>query len=99
MTIVVQALELGGSGPTVMVKDTGYPTRASSQSLQDAPPATLHATVVQSVLDAGCRLTGKPVCMNWPLAPPGSTTGPVPPLIRASPTVYRAVLQAVLRPL
>jgi amidase len=63
MTIVVQALELGGSGPTVMVKDTmdvaGYPTRASSQSLQDAPPATVHATVVQSVLDAGCRLTGK----------------------------------------
>jgi amidase len=63
MTIVVQALELGGSGPTVMVKDTldvaGYPTRASSQSLQDAPPATRHATVVQALLDAGCRVTGK----------------------------------------
>jgi amidase len=63
MTIVVQALELGGSGPTVMVKDTldvaGYPTRASSQSLQGAPPATRHATVVQALLDAGCRVTGK----------------------------------------
>ena len=63
MTIVVQALEIGGSGPTVMVKDTldiaGYPTRASSQSLSDAVPATRHATVVQAVLDAGCRVTGK----------------------------------------
>jgi amidase len=63
MTIVVQALDLGGTGPTVMVKDTmdvaGYPTRASSQSLQAAPPATQHAAVVKAVLDAGCRVTGK----------------------------------------
>jgi amidase len=63
MTIVVQTLDLGGSGPTVMVKDTmdvaGYPTRASSQSLQDAPLATSHAAAVQAVLDSGCRVTGK----------------------------------------
>jgi amidase len=63
MTIVVQALDIGGSGPTVMVKDTldiaGYPTRASSQSLSNALPAAQHATVVQAVLDAGCRITGK----------------------------------------
>jgi amidase len=63
MTIVVQALDIGGSGPTVMVKDTidiaGYPTRASSQSLHNALPAVRHAPVVQAVLDAGCRVTGK----------------------------------------
>jgi amidase len=63
MTIVVQALNIGGPGPTVMVKDTldiaGYPTRASSQSLSDALPATQHAAVVRALLDAGCRVTGK----------------------------------------
>jgi amidase len=63
MTIVVQTLDIGGSGPTVMVKDTldiaGYPTRASSQSLSNALPAVQHAAVVQALLDAGCRVTGK----------------------------------------
>jgi amidase len=46
-----------------MVKDTldvaGYPTRASSRSLQAATPAKRHADVVQALLDAGCHLTGK----------------------------------------
>lgn len=63
MTIVVEELLLGGGGLTVMVKDTidiaGYPTRASSAALAEAPNATTHAAVVQSVLDAGCRITGK----------------------------------------
>ncbi|MFG5860265.1 amidase [Metapseudomonas sp. CR1201] len=63
MTIVVERLELGGSGRTVMVKDTidvaGHPTRASSRALEDAPDAERHADVVQALLDAGCRLTGK----------------------------------------
>ena len=63
MTIVVEQLSLGGPGLTVMVKDTldvaGYPTRASSRALQDAAPAERHAEVVQTVLDAGCRITGK----------------------------------------
>jgi amidase len=63
MSIVVEDLALGGSGPLVMVKDTidiaGYPTRASSHALVDAPAASEHAQVVQAVLDAGCRITGK----------------------------------------
>lgn len=63
MSIVVEDLALGGSGPSVMVKDTidiaGYSTRASSQALADAPAAREHAQVVQAVLDAGCRITGK----------------------------------------
>jgi amidase len=63
MSIVVEDLALGGSGPSVMVKDTidiaGYSTRASSQALADAPAASEHAQVVQAVLDAGCRIIGK----------------------------------------
>ncbi|MNE13973.1 Glutamyl-tRNA(Gln) amidotransferase subunit A [compost metagenome] len=63
MTIVVEDLQLGGAGLTVMVKDTidiaGYPTRASSAALAEAANAATHADVVQSLLDAGCRITGK----------------------------------------
>ncbi|KQM54027.1 MULTISPECIES: amidase [unclassified Pseudomonas] len=63
MTLVIEQLSLGADGPTVMVKDTldiaGLPTRASSQALDDAAPATAHADVVQALLDKGCRLVGK----------------------------------------
>lgn len=63
MTVVVEELALGGSGSSVMIKDTidiaGYPTRASSAALADAPPALEHARVVQHLLDAGCRISGK----------------------------------------
>ncbi|WP_339499753.1 amidase [Pseudomonas silesiensis] len=63
MSIVVEDLALGGSGLSVMVKDTidiaGYPTRASSSALADAPAAGKHAQVVQALLDAGCRISGK----------------------------------------
>ncbi|SEQ62771.1 amidase [Pseudomonas sp. NFACC02] len=63
MTLVIEQLSLGGDGPTVMVKDTidvaGLPTRASSQALADAAPATAHADVVQALLDRGCRLVAK----------------------------------------
>ncbi|WP_339540923.1 amidase [Pseudomonas sp. RA_5y_Pfl1_P24] len=63
MTLVIEQLSLGGDGPTVMVKDTidiaGLPTRASSQALEDAAPATAHADVVQALLEKGCRLVGK----------------------------------------
>ncbi|NBF04649.1 amidase [Pseudomonas sp. Fl5BN2] len=63
MSIVVEELALGGSGSSVMVKDTidiaGYPTRASSHALADAPAAVEHAQVVQALLDAGCRISGK----------------------------------------
>jgi amidase len=63
MSIVVEDLALGGSGLSVMVKDTidiaGYPTRASSSALADAPAAGEHAQVVRALLDAGCRISGK----------------------------------------
>lgn len=63
MTIVVEQMALGGTGPSVMVKDTidvaGYPTRASSRALADAAPAARHAQVVEALLAHGCRLTGK----------------------------------------
>ncbi|UFH51025.1 amidase family protein [Pseudomonas sp. KNUC1026] len=63
MTIVVEALDLGGPGLVVMVKDTldvaGVPTRASSAALADAPAAAANAEVVQRLLDAGCHLVGK----------------------------------------
>jgi len=63
MTIVVEELALGGTGLSVVVKDTidiaGWPTRASSRALADAPAATEHAQVVKAVLDAGCRIIGK----------------------------------------
>ncbi|MBC3345045.1 amidase [Pseudomonas sp. SWRI196] len=63
MTIVIEQFSLGGNGPTVMVKDTidvaGLVTRASSQALADAAPATAHADVVQALLDKGCCLVAK----------------------------------------
>ena len=63
MTIVIEQLSLGGKGPTVMVKDTidvaGRVTRASSQALDNAPPASAHADVVQALLDNGCHLVAK----------------------------------------
>lgn len=63
MTIVVEELALGGAGLSVMVKDTidiaGWPTRASSRALADAPAATEHARVVTALLDGGCRILGK----------------------------------------
>ncbi|MEG1038366.1 MAG: amidase [Pseudomonas sp.] len=63
MAIVVESLNIGGTGPCVMVKDTidiaGLPTRASSRALEQAAPAKQHAEVVRRVLEAGCRITGK----------------------------------------
>ncbi|WP_233856596.1 amidase [Paraburkholderia sp. HD33-4] len=49
--------------PTIAIKDSidiaGYATTASSRALADAPPAPEHAEVVQRLLDAGWRITGK----------------------------------------
>lgn len=63
MTIIVEALDLGGTGPRVVVKDTidvaGTATRASSKSLEQAPLAAQHAEVVANLLAAGARLTAK----------------------------------------
>jgi len=65
MTDFVLRLEIGGSGPRVAVKDTidiaGTPTQAGSRALADAPPARLHADVVEAILAAGCRIIGKTV--------------------------------------
>jgi len=63
MTVFVQELNLGGTGPRVAVKDTidivGYATRGGSRSLDGAPAATRNADIVQRVLDSGCRIVGK----------------------------------------
>ena len=61
--IFLQRMELGGSGPTVAVKDSidvaQFPTTLASRCLRDAPPAARHAAVVQSLLAAGARIVGK----------------------------------------
>lgn len=61
---LVQPLALGpAQGRPVVVKDTfdvaGWPTRAGSAALDDAPPAARHALAVQRLLDAGWHLVGK----------------------------------------
>jgi amidase len=49
--------------PSIAIKDSidiaGYTTTAASRALADAPPASTHAAVVQRLLDAGWRITGK----------------------------------------
>jgi len=63
MSVIVEALALGDSGRSVMVKDTidvaGVPTRAGSRALAEAAPAQRDAEVVQRLLDSGWRITGK----------------------------------------
>jgi amidase len=61
--VFVQSLQLGGQGLCVGIKDSidiaGYPTRAGSAALAEAPNAAHHAAVVQALLDSGCRIVGK----------------------------------------
>ena len=49
--------------PSIAIKDSidiaGYATTAASRALADVPPASEHAEVVQRLLDAGWRITGK----------------------------------------
>ncbi len=56
-------LSLGGSGPSVAVKDcldiAGYVTGCGSAAFADAAPAAEHADVVKAILVSGCRITGK----------------------------------------
>jgi amidase len=63
MNALVQSLDLGGTGLSVVVKDCidikGTVTSSGSAALQHAAPATDHADVVKSVLDAGCHIIGK----------------------------------------
>lgn len=50
-------------GPVVAIKDTidvaGLPTRAGCAALDASGAATRHASVVEAVLAAGCRIVGK----------------------------------------
>ncbi|MCX3410136.1 amidase [Raoultella ornithinolytica] len=60
----ISRFTLGTGALTFAAKDTldiaGYPTRAGSPVLQNAPEATTHATVIQQLLDSGgCQLQGK----------------------------------------
>jgi amidase len=57
------ATHAAADAPTIAIKDSidiaGYPTTAASRALADVPPAPRHAQVVQRLLDAGWRITGK----------------------------------------
>ncbi|MES2495478.1 MAG: amidase [Pseudomonadota bacterium] len=61
--IFVEMFTLGGSGPTVAVKDcidiAGKRTSVGSEALSEAPPAAAHAAVVAAMLDGGARIVGK----------------------------------------
>jgi amidase len=67
MSAFLQQFDLSTHGradaPTIAIKDSidiaGYATTAASRALADAPPAQQHAVVVQRLLDAGWRITGK----------------------------------------
>ncbi|SAK74599.1 amidase [Caballeronia hypogeia] len=67
MSAILQTLDLGArdnaNAPTIAIKDSidiaGYATTAASRALADSPPAREHAEVVQRLLDAGWRITGK----------------------------------------
>src|SRR5471032_1046124 len=63
MSALLCQLELGGAGPTIVIKDSidiaGLPTQAGSAALADAKPATQHAEVVRALLAADWRISGK----------------------------------------
>ncbi|QDC11663.1 amidase [Oceanicola sp. D3] len=60
---IVKALDLGGNGPRVVVKDcidiAGEVSACGSAALMDAAPAASHAEVVENLLAANCHLVGK----------------------------------------
>lgn len=63
MNEFIQTLSLGGSGPSIAIKDTidiaGYATTAASRALADTSPAADHADVVVRLLGAGWHIVGK----------------------------------------
>jgi amidase len=67
MSAFLERFELSAHGdanaPSIAIKDSidiaGYSTTAASRALADAPSASQHADVVQALLDAGWRVTGK----------------------------------------
>ncbi|MGE0798860.1 MAG: amidase [Lautropia sp.] len=60
---LVLDLDDSSSGPSAVVKDTidvaGVPTRCGSRALENAPPATRDAAVVERLRVAGWRMAGK----------------------------------------
>ncbi|WP_408160107.1 amidase [Herbaspirillum lusitanum] len=60
---LVARFNLGGSGPTVAIKDCidiqGMQTRGGSAALADVAPASAHADVVRQLLNAGWQITAK----------------------------------------
>ena len=63
MNEFIQPLSLGGTGPSIAIKDTidiaGFATTAASRALADTPPAQRHAEVVERLLAAGWHIVGK----------------------------------------
>jgi len=67
MTAFISEFTLSANGSTqgltIAIKDSidiaGYPTTGASRALAGEPPASAHAEVVQLLLDAGWRITGK----------------------------------------
>jgi len=67
MSAFLKQFELSAHGdanaPSISIKDSidiaGHSTTAASRALADAPPASQHAEVVQRLLDADWRITGK----------------------------------------
>jgi len=61
--LFTQSLLLGGTGPSVAIKDSidiaGFPTGCGSAVFAAAPVATRHAAVVERLLGQGCRIVGK----------------------------------------
>ena len=60
---LVQPLSIGGDGPTVAIKDcidiAGYTTAVGSEAFAKRDPAANNATVVDTMIAAGCRIIGK----------------------------------------
>lgn len=60
---LLSRFHLGGSGPTVAIKDcidiAGQPTCGGSAALADAAPAGAHADVVSKLIDAGWQITAR----------------------------------------
>ncbi len=63
MNELIQTLSLGGTGPSIAIKDSidiaGYATTAASRALADTPPASQHAEVVERLIAAGWHIVGK----------------------------------------
>lgn len=60
---LVRELSIGGSGPTLVVKDcidiAGTVTGCGSAAFAETPPAEQNAAVVDTVLAAGCQIIGR----------------------------------------